>query len=227
MARHLFLLVIIVALLHEVISSTFILKEANVCLFSGQISQELTFDSKIRCAAVCKDDARCLSFCFNSALQSCRISSIHIDSLQNMVDNGYKMYSLELADAASFGSGFLRFGDKIYQHIATSLNHGQARSHCSGMGASLALPTNDGENEVITSFGYTGSIWILADDDLHKGIWKNTDTDENIIYANWNDNEPNNYGGNENCVAVLGIKKWNDKNCNSQHMFVCEKTIQN
>lgn len=39
----------------------------------------------------------------------------------------------------------------------------------------------------------------------------------------WAANEPNNYGGNEDC-AVMHFGLWNDDNCNSRHRFSCKNS---
>ena len=44
-----------------------------------------------------------------------------------------------------------------------------------------------------------------------------------ILYSNWNDGEPNNDFGTENCVAVVGKKgKWFDQNCTITKKSICE-----
>jgi len=42
-------------------------------------------------------------------------------------------------------------------------------------------------------------------------------------FTNWDDNQPDNYGG-EDCVAVWPNRKsrWNDARCSIQYCFVCE-----
>ena len=53
--------------------------------------------------------------------------------------------------------------------------------------------------------------------------------DKNITWANWQENEPNNYGGqDENCVGTNLVQykwryKWFDVNCNSHLAVVCQK----
>ena len=43
-------------------------------------------------------------------------------------------------------------------------------------------------------------------------------------YTNWNEGEPNNAKGNEDCVYMYtGINKWNDDPCNMIMSYSCEK----
>ena len=50
---------------------------------------------------------------------------------------------------------------------------------------------------------------------------------ESLAFENWDENEPNNAGGNERCVnffwygSVNGT--WNDYPCNVNCQFICEK----
>jgi len=50
----------------------------------------------------------------------------------------------------------------------------------------------------------------------------------NRDYSNWAPNQPDNAGGNENCVERLnantGAGQWNDLDCGQQDYYACEKT---
>ena len=39
----------------------------------------------------------------------------------------------------------------------------------------------------------------------------------------WGTNEPNNWGGNEDCATSRGDGRFNDANCNNNHQFACHK----
>ncbi|KAL1272052.1 hypothetical protein QQF64_031068 [Cirrhinus molitorella] len=45
----------------------------------------------------------------------------------------------------------------------------------------------------------------------------------NSSFRYWNTGEPNNAGGNEDCVVIepKTVDKWNDSPCNDKHPFVC------
>jgi len=55
---------------------------------------------------------------------------------------------------------------------------------------------------------------------LSSGDW----TTHRMSYSFWAPGEPNNHGGNENCVAVWPNRNyhWNDSNCEKLYCFVCE-----
>ena len=44
-------------------------------------------------------------------------------------------------------------------------------------------------------------------------------------YTNWHFGQPNNIGGNQDCMALLKYNnkyEWGDENCNDKHSFFCE-----
>ena len=67
-------------------------------------------------------------------------------------------------------------------------------------------------------FGYT--------DQGHEGIWKSVSGEVNTVPLDFQFNEPNNSGGDENCLHL--DKKvdflFNDINCGIQRPFICQKT---
>ena len=52
-------------------------------------------------------------------------------------------------------------------------------------------------------------------------IWRWVDMLQ-MVYTNWQSNEPNNWGGNEGCaVYVGGSQQWQDRPCTASYPFVC------
>jgi hypothetical protein len=46
---------------------------------------------------------------------------------------------------------------------------------------------------------------------------------QNGLFANWNDGEPNNSGGNEDCVEMMASSGlWNDQRCYVSRSYLCE-----
>ena len=66
--------------------------------------------------------------------------------------------------------------------------------------------------------------WVGLSDLVTEGIymWENG---ENQLTGtdNWNDNEPDNYAGMEDCVLINVNGKWIDNNCNNERYFICQK----
>lgn len=104
----------------------------------------------------------------------------------------------------------------FYNPISQTGNAAQAWAQ--GFGANLISLQSDAENSCIVgelntnSFG--GIIWIGFNDVASEGshVWYDQSA---IIYTNWNGGEPNNSGGNEDCVQIYPNGKWNDLNCSS------------
>lgn len=45
-----------------------------------------------------------------------------------------------------------------------------------------------------------------------------------MFYSNWNTGEPNNAGGDEDCVHTLqNTHKWNDLRCTFSYSYICQK----
>ncbi len=84
------------------------------------------------------------------------------------------------------------------------------------------------------SFGVT--YWIGLSDQVQEGKWMWTDGSLLANYTNWVNNNPNNYGGNQNCghmsVGDFTIRhhtfygfhgEWNDLECDFELGYICEK----
>ena len=88
-----------------------------------------------------------------------------------------------------------------------------AREQCKADGAHLPIPKTEAENQWYKNYAAKVGLsyyWLgISDNDL-EGEWK-TDKGDLQIYSNWNGNEPNNYRGNEDYVAVkVDNGKWLD-----------------
>jgi len=49
---------------------------------------------------------------------------------------------------------------------------------------------------------------------------------KNIVVADWALHQPDNYGGNQNCLGMCGDNtnfQWNDDMCSKAALFMCEK----
>ncbi|KAG9333567.1 hypothetical protein JZ751_011303, partial [Albula glossodonta] len=80
---------------------------------------------------------------------------------------------------------------------------------------------NNKINEEAKRQGKTGGwVWI----GLFREYWKWSDQSSSL-YRNWRSGQPDNEGGNENCVGMLvgttDSGKWDDRRCNETHPFFC------
>ena len=81
-----------------------------------------------------------------------------------------------------------------------------------------------------SAFGYCphNHVWLAAHRTTENQFawWvrskPNVYVKYNMDYARWYHGEPNNLGGNENCVEMYRSFLWNDRDCNAHMCFICE-----
>lgn len=137
--------------------------------------------------------------------------------------------------------------DKLGLQVNTGIPHGSsgvvdyrvfseavpwvhARDRCRLRGGELASIRSAEEQARATRVRQTvtSHVWIGGSDLTHEGryVWM----DRTAITYNdaWRSGEPNNYGGNEHCIALYGENhlrlknQWNDIRCSTHLPFLCE-----
>ena len=70
----------------------------------------------------------------------------------------------------------------------------------------------------------TIKIYIDGTDATTEGTFVSSVTGAALTYTNWHGGEPNNHGGNENCVHTYAEYNgtWNDVTCDTYMPAVCE-----
>ena len=108
----------------------------------------------------------------------------------------------------------------------------EGRQECRYRGGDLAVPisleTNFQIYQYIKKVGGDIAVWIGVHRDERKKFI--TTGGVRVSYANWYTGEPNNAGGNEDCVEMhaLGSKagRWNDMPCSGyDRRHVCELVV--
>ena len=119
------------------------------------------------------------------------------------------------------------FNGHKYELYNVSTTWDQAYKMCEEMGGHLVTITSKEENEFVLNLskqaGLNQFIWLggYANGD-RKWFWV---TDEGFSYSNWGSGEPNNSGGNEDCLHMTESGAWNDiiVHANANLIsFVCE-----
>ena len=70
------------------------------------------------------------------------------------------------------------------------------------------------------------TCWIGLSDSAAEGIYRWESDNSLVNYTHWGTEEPNDFAGVEDCVAVWGGASagyWNDDYCDSEKYFICEK----
>ena len=144
-------------------------------------------------------------------------------------------------------AGWIRHGESCYYIDDTPTQHfSTAREACQSRGADLPIIKSTDENEFIVDLIFKqdtvtlGGAWIgiQRDPGDHKLYWiDGTPVDGG--YTAWIPGDPNNVGGKQNCVQILGElgagleeyrAKWNDNRCSTYiestaPVILCEKSI--
>lgn len=71
-----------------------------------------------------------------------------------------------------------------------------------------------------------GTAWIgLYDNLITSWSWSLNQSsfygEAETTFRNWDSSQPNNEGGQQYCVTLLGSGKWGDYNCDLERYFVC------
>ena len=147
---------------------------------------------------------------------------------------------MELTIFCRFSVGNCDFGWTSYQGYCYFINeqlqtYEKAKSYCRQQNASLADIQSAAENTFLTKLVPTNlprGVWIGYDDIAKEGTFIWDRTGDSGIYHNWAttpDIQPDDAGGNEDCVEFLTNRWpntkgfWNDIPCQWVAASVCEK----
>ena len=112
-------------------------------------------------------------------------------------------------------------GEFVY--VADVGSWAAGRAACQSRGGDLASIHSAAENALAFAVvPQSTSVWIGASDSAREGTWVWVDGTP-FDYHNWHAGEPNQWGGNEDCVEVNSSGKWNDCNCAKRFKFVCDR----
>lgn len=64
-------------------------------------------------------------------------------------------------------------------------------------------------------------FWLSGNDLMEEGIFSWSSNGRPITFKRWLSGQPDNAGGNENCVEMYD-HQWNDNKCQNDMYFVCE-----
>ena len=104
-------------------------------------------------------------------------------------------------------------------------NWDEAKSACENMGAKLAVVNSDAKQTAITNQLNGENHWI--------GLYRDPEDTSNWLWVDgtqfcsgyWYAGEPNDSGGDEDCVVIRPSILWNDARCSVNYRrYICELT---
>ncbi|XP_063397229.1 low affinity immunoglobulin epsilon Fc receptor-like [Mytilus trossulus] len=125
-------------------------------------------------------------------------------------------------------TGWIHFQNSCYLFGNDKLNWYEASSSCLSHHANLVEVETVHEETFLktTARAFGTHFWLGARDDITEGSWVWSADDSDLDYNDWYPNEPNNSGGNEDCLELSGEHswQWNDGPCRSYSIqYICEK----
>lgn len=120
-----------------------------------------------------------------------------------------------------------------FMFFSTPMTRDAARTVCRGFGPTghLAMIKSAAASAIIIRLIGTSEAFLGGSDEAVEGtfVW---DDGTPFQLTNWNPGEPNDAGGNEDCVEIIGAAagKWNDVPCAptatnglGEYPFVCQR----
>jgi len=116
------------------------------------------------------------------------------------------------------------FESKGYYFCGRAEKWRNAVDDCIALGAMLVSISSLEENTYIAEQANTltdGKWWIGLNDRDSEGVYE-WDNGAELSFESWNEGEPNNYDGSENCIEMYSNNGlWNDVQCRNQQGFIC------
>ena len=115
-----------------------------------------------------------------------------------------------------------------YKAFDTFKYFSNASAACGKDGGTLAMPRDAETNSFLASLKSVkgNAFWIGLHDQRKEGSFEWVDGSALGTYNNWRPGEPNDRGGNQDCVLYLVFflheDKWNDFPCDIYAGFICQ-----
>ncbi|XP_052692315.1 perlucin-like [Crassostrea angulata] len=182
------------------------------------VLSEVNCPSIIRCTGLCCQ-VDCGCFGFSSMVNKCRVHAFCRLESTLVDDAGWEYYRTSWIDFMN--SQYWVGKDLVTWHGAEVI--------CRNIGANLAEIESPEEDNFIHSLvsHLKEDIWLGATDIAEEGTWLSAEKNTTLTYVNWYPGQPNNYGGNQNCLCLYEPypydHAWCDDVCSMLHQFVCER----
>ncbi|XP_062309627.1 ladderlectin-like [Osmerus eperlanus] len=134
---------------------------------------------------------------------------------------------------SSCPSGWTRYGSRCYLFVRSARTWAAAERYCVHFGANLAsvhssLEYHFLQEVVIRETSDFSPVWLGGSDAVENLVWFWSDGSR-FDYQNWARTEPNNEGGDEECMVMNagGEYRWNDIKCGNHYYFICSYSSVN
>ena len=126
--------------------------------------------------------------------------------------------------------GFSKLGQECFQYHPgrDGIGYREAVRICQLEGGQLYEPTDFEQESLVNEFVQSqeehANYYIGVHDKDTEGNFVYESSGNPVEFVHWDENEPSNHGGEENCVEVVTVKdgKWNDIPCTWKVPFVCQ-----
>ena len=120
--------------------------------------------------------------------------------------------------------GWQEWNQACYKVSTEQTSFSNALASCKQDGANLASIHNAQENEFVRTLPGGKDVFIGFSDTKIEGTFSWSDGSTSS-YNNWEDGEPDDASGLEDCVILTGKGKWNDTPCIMWCNYVCKFTV--
>ena len=114
-------------------------------------------------------------------------------------------------------------GKEFYISKSLKKTFDGAVEFCNYKGGILYEPRNTNISEILYKQMETEGIvdfWIGVNDKANEGNFVYASDNSSIAWSDWADDQPNSYGGDQDCVAVINERMgWDDRQCNGADVF--------
>ncbi|XP_047988038.1 secretory phospholipase A2 receptor-like isoform X3 [Leguminivora glycinivorella] len=184
---------------------------------------ETDFDSRRKCEVVNREGQIESSICYFELPFICKVNAKDAP------------YNEECGTYSNDYVSKISLTGSCYRIARIKANWNEAYANCQAEGAHLAILNNEGEFEIVKGLiekiprsveDWQFFVGVRAEEKKSPIIFKTVfnQTLEQVGYAPWDNNEPNNSFGIEYCVSLIRTTcKYNDTVCRNRYSYICEK----
>jgi hypothetical protein len=125
-------------------------------------------------------------------------------------------------EGACAGCEAATFRGSRYLQCHWNVDADTANAHCARLLRGMLASIDDADENAFALSVRGGLItWLGATDRELEGtfVWRDG---RPVVYSSWEAGEPNDLGGNEECVELRELGRWNDEECSRGRSFLCE-----